>query len=532
MNIFAKAAQLEQENVPFALANIIETRGSAPRHSGQMIIKADGTITGTVGGGMIERYVIEQALEALQEKKPRVVKGRMTRNGPDAMGMDCGGAMTVFIDVYGLRPSLILIGAGHVNRAVAQAAHVLGFDISVADAYADSLAEAHFPIGTKRLLGDTMEQAIEQLDINKDSYVVIATNHQDQDAISKVVDCETRYTGLMASRRKVQALFTHLRQSGVDEDRIKNIHSPIGFNIGAETPEEIAISIMAEILKVKHESAGGQMKDDTRLNRNKLVLLRGAGDISTGVAVRLFNAGYKVVMTDIAKPTMIRCGVSFGQCLYGNPIEVEGITACKANNKDEVFDIIDRNQIPVVIDEDCTSAETLKPTFLVDAILAKHNLGTQKDMAPITIALGPGFTAGKDCDAVIETNRGHHLGRVIYHGSTQPNTGVPGNIAGYTHQRVLRSPCAGVMHNHVKLGDLVEEGDVIAHIGDSPVIAPLSGMVRGLLNDGLTVREGFKIGDIDPRGAEADYTTVSDKARAIAGSVLEAMLHLEHKRVS
>ncbi|WP_241149014.1 XdhC family protein [Photobacterium sanguinicancri] len=234
------------------------------------------------------------------------------------MDMDCGGAMTVFIDVYGLRPSLILIGAGHVNRAVAQAAHVLGFDISVADAYADSLLEAHFPIGTKRLLGDTMEQAIEQLDINKDSYVVIATNHQDQDAISKVVDCETRYTGLMASRRKVQTLFTHLRQSGVDENRIKNIHSPIGFNIGAETPEEIAISIMAEILKVKHESVGGQMKDDTRLNRNKLVLLRGAGDISTGVAVRLFNAGYKVVMTDIAKPTMIRCGVSFGQCYMAN----------------------------------------------------------------------------------------------------------------------------------------------------------------------------------------------------------------------
>lgn len=528
MNIFAKAAQLEEENIPFALANIIETRGSAPRHSGQMIVKADGSIIGTVGGGMIERYVIEQSLEALQERKARVVKGRMTRSGPEAMGMDCGGAMSVFIDVYGLRPSLILIGAGHVNRAVSHAAHVLGFDITVADAYAESLAEEHFPAGTKRVLGQNMEDAIDKLEINKDSFVVIATNHQDQDAITKVVDCDTRYIGLMASRRKVQTLFNHLRKCNVSEAHIQAIHSPIGFNIGAETPDEIAISIMAEVLKVKHQSAGGLMKDDTRLNRNKLVLVRGAGDIATGVAIRLKNAGFKVVMTDISQPTVIRCTVSFAQCLYGEPAEVEGITARKAKNCEEVFKLIDDNQIPVMVDEDCCSLANLKPTFVVDAILAKRNLGTTRDMAPITIALGPGFTAGEDCDAVIETNRGHHLGRIIYNGVTQANTGIPGNIGGYTHQRVLRATCDGTMHNHVKLGDIVEEGDVIAHVGDSPVVAPLGGMVRGLLNNGLTVTEGFKIGDIDPRGIEADYTTVSDKARAIGGSVLEAMLHLEH----
>ncbi|MDX1303572.1 selenium-dependent molybdenum cofactor biosynthesis protein YqeB [Photobacterium sp.] len=527
MNIFAQAALLEQQNIPFAFANIIETRGSAPRHSGQMIIKADGTITGTVGGGMIERYVIEQSLEALQERKPRVVKGRMTRTGPEAMGMDCGGAMTVSIDVYGLRPALLLIGGGHVNRAVAHAAHVLGFDISVADAYEDSLAEEHFPPGTKRILGKTMDDAIDQLDINKESFVVIATNHQDQDAITKVVGCDTQYIGLMASRRKVQTLFNHLRKSNVSEAHIQAIHSPIGFNIGAETPEEIAISIMAEVLKVKHQSSGGLMKDDTRLNRNKLVMIRGAGDIATGVAIRLHNAGFKVVMTDIAQPTVIRCTVAFAQCLYGDPVEVEGVTARKAHSSEDAFAAIEQGLIPVIADEQCSSLASLAPTFLVDAILAKRNLGTTQNMAPITIALGPGFNAGIDCDAVIETNRGHHLGRIIYQGETQPNTGVPGNIAGYTHQRVLRAPCQGIMHNHVKLGDIVEEGDVIAHVGDSQIVAPLNGMVRGLLNDGLSVTEGFKIGDIDPRGIEADYTTVSDKARAIGGSVLEAMLYLE-----
>ncbi len=238
---------------------------------------------------------------------------------------------------------------------------------------------------------------------------------------------------------------------------------------------------MAEVLKIKHQSAGGLMKDDTRLNRNKLVLVRGAGDIATGVAIRLKNAGFKVVMTDISQPTVIRCTVSFAQCLYGEPAEVEGVTARKANSCEEVFKLLDNNQIPVMVDEDCCSLANLKPTFVVDAILAKRNLGTTRDMAPITIALGPGFTAGEDCDAVIETNRGgHHLGRIIYNGVTQANTGIPpGNIAGYTHQRVLRAPCGGTMHNHVKLGDIVEEGDVIAHVGDSPVAAPLSGMVRG-----------------------------------------------------
>ncbi|MGF1698759.1 EF2563 family selenium-dependent molybdenum hydroxylase system protein [Photobacterium makurazakiensis] len=531
MNIFAKAAQLEEQNTPFALANIIETRGSAPRHSGQMIVKTDGSIIGTVGGGMIERYVIEQALEALQQRKSRVIKGRMTRSGPEAMGMDCGGAMSVLIDVYGLRPSLLLIGAGHVNRAVAHAADVVGFDITVADAYAESLNKDYFPTGTKLVQGSSMVEAIDKLDITKDSFVVIATNHQDQDAITKVVNCDTQYLGLMASRRKVQTLFTHLRQCNVSESHIQAIHSPIGFNIGAETPEEIAISIMAEILKVKHQSAGGLMKDDSRLNKNKLVLIRGAGDIATGVAIRLFNSGFKVVLSDIAQPTMIRCSVSFGQCLYGEPCNVEGITARKALNCEDVFKAIDDGQVPVMIDETCCSLAKMKPAIIIDAILAKRNIGTTKDMAPITIALGPGFTAGIDCDAVIETNRGHHLGRIIYNGVTQANTGIPGNIAGYTHQRVLRAPCAGVMHNHVKLGDIVEEGDVIAHVDDSPVIAPLGGMMRGLLNAGLSVTEGFKIGDIDPRGIEADFTTISDKARAIGGSVLEAIMHLENKKL-
>jgi len=259
---------------------------------------------------------------------------------------------------------------------------------------------------------------------------------------------------------------------------------------------------------------------------NKLVVIRGAGDIATGVAVRLYHCGFQVVMTDIALPTMIRCSVSFAQCLYDTSKEVEGITAVKANNIDEIQPILSEQKIPVIIDPDLAILKSLKPTYLVDAILAKSNIGFKKELAPITIALGPGFNAGQDCHAVIETNRGHYLGRVIYTGFTMENTGVPGNIAGYTYQRVVRTPCTGIMQSCVRLGDIVQEGDTIAHIDATPVYAPLSGMVRGLLNNGLRVEKDFKMADIDPRGLKADYTTVSDKARSIGGSVLEAMLHL------
>ncbi|WP_396244956.1 selenium-dependent molybdenum cofactor biosynthesis protein YqeB [Hafnia paralvei] len=529
MNIFAQAARLEEENKPFALAQIIESRGSTPRHSGQMLVLADGSIFGTIGGGMVERLVIEQALEALSERKARVFHGRMARNGQDAVGSDCGGAMSVYIDVHGLRPRLILIGAGHVNRAIAQAAAPLGFDLHVADTYPSSLDPALFPAGTTLVHADSFSAVIEKLNIEKENFVIIATNNQDKEALDVLIEKPLCYLGLLASRRKVQTFTQALRQQGVSAALIERLHAPIGYNIGAETPEEIAVSILAEVLQVKNQAAGGLKQDDVRLKRDKLVVIRGSGDIATGVALRLFHSGFHVLMLDIAKPTVIRRTVAFAQAIFDGEACVEGVTARKANGIDEAFSILDRGEIPVLVDEKASYLDELKPRFLVDAILAKQNLGTHKDMAPITVALGPGFNAGHDCDAVIETNRGHYLGRVIYQGYTQPNTGIPGNISGHTTRRVIRAPASGIMHCCVALGDLVKEGDVMAHIGEAPVFAPLTGMVRGLLSEGLEVCEGFKIGDIDPRGAEADYMTVSDKARAIGGAVLEAMMKLDRK---
>ncbi|VXC70339.1 conserved hypothetical protein; putative NAD(P)-binding Rossman fold [Enterobacterales bacterium 8AC] len=526
MNIFAEAARLEEENRPFAIAQIIESRGSTPRHSGQMLVMADGGCIGTIGGGMIERLVIEQAIAAIAERKARVFHGRMARNGQDAVGSDCGGAMSVYIDVHGLRPRLVLIGAGHVNRAIAHAAKPLGFDIHVTDIYPASLDAALFPPGTTLVHDESFPAAISKMNIEPSNFVIIATNNQDCEALNALIGQPLRYLGLLASRRKVQTFTHRLRQCGIRETDIARLHAPIGYNIGAETPEEIAISVLAELLQIKNQSPGGLMKEDIRLTRDKLVVIRGAGDIATGVALRLYHAGFQVVMLDIAQPTAIRRTVAFAQAMFDGQACVEGVSGRLAKDVDEAFELINRGEIPLLIDGAAQSLEQLKPRFLVDAILAKQNLGTQRTMAPFTVALGPGFNAGQDCDAVIETHRGHELGRVIYQGYTHPNTGIPGNIGGHTARRVIRAPADGVMRCCVALGDLVQEGDIIAHCGETPVIAPLSGMVRGLLQAGLEVKTGCKIGDIDPRGAEADYTTVSDKARAIGGAVLEALMKL------
>ena len=257
---------------------------------------------------------------------------------------------------------------------------------------------------------------------------------------------------------------------------------------------------------------------------DKLIIVRGAGDLATATIIRLHKSGFKVICLDIDKPTVIRRTVSFAQAMFDGQTSVEGVKArrCEA---DEVLSVLDQGMIPVVADPEGKCITRYKPEIVIDAIIAKRNLGTYMGMAPCTIALGPGFTAGSDVDCVIETTRGHALGRLIYEGSAKPNTGIPGNIGGYTTERVIHSPCAGEFSACRKIGDIVKAGDLIAHVGDCEVRATIDCMIRGLLHDGLTVPEHFKIADIDPRGEKAEYLTCSDKARSLSGSVLEAVMH-------
>ncbi|MDD3339887.1 MAG: selenium-dependent molybdenum cofactor biosynthesis protein YqeB [Lachnospiraceae bacterium] len=259
---------------------------------------------------------------------------------------------------------------------------------------------------------------------------------------------------------------------------------------------------------------------------NEIVAVRGGGDIATASIHRLHRCGFRVLILECGAPTAIRRKVAFCEAVYEGVSTVEGVTARKVENIENCETVWNRREIPLLVDETGECLKKLQPHVLVDGILAKKNLGTTRDMAPLTIALGPGFEAGVDVDYVIETVRGHNLGRIISKGCAMKNTGVPGVIAGFGKERVIHSPATGIIKNYSKIGDWVEKDKIIAMIGDTPVPASLTGLLRGIIRDGFPVKEGLKIADIDPRQSEYENCfTISDKARCIAGSVLEVILH-------
>lgn len=267
---------------------------------------------------------------------------------------------------------------------------------------------------------------------------------------------------------------------------------------------------------------------------NNLIIVRGGGDIATGTIYKLYQCGFDVLILETEHPSAIRRNVAFSEAVYEKIQTVENITCTLAEDVSQAIGLLEQKKLPVLVDPQGESIFVLKPFAVVDAILAKKNLGTNRQMAPITIALGPGFVAGADVDAVIETKRGHSLGRVIYQGKAIENTGIPGMIAGYAKERVIHSPAEGIFRNVKKITDTVRQGEVIAVVehGDKqiPVKASINGLLRGLLRDGYPVTEGFKIADIDPRIEEyKNCFTISDKARCIAGGVLEALLHLQRQ---
>lgn len=278
-----------------------------------------------------------------------------------------------------------------------------------------------------------------------------------------------------------------------------------------------------------------------------LIVVRGAGDLATGTIIKLVKSGYAVIVLETETPAAIRCTVSFSEAVYAGKQQVEDVSSVLARTPQEAYEIARRGIPAILVDPEGDSIGLLHPAAVIDAILAKKNLGTHREMAPVTIALGPGFSAGTDVDVVVETKRGHDLGRLIYEGTAAPNTGIPGVIAGYGAERVMHAPASGILHVKAQIADIVEKGAVIAVIepeqtmreahrenGKSaapctegvPVYASLSGLLRGLIRDGYPVTTGMKIADIDPRANERENCyKISDKARCIAGGVLEALLH-------
>jgi len=258
--------------------------------------------------------------------------------------------------------------------------------------------------------------------------------------------------------------------------------------------------------------------------KNLTVLIRGAGDLASGVAYRLQQCHFRVCMTEVAQPLAVRRGVSFCEAVYEGKKEIEGVVARLVASPDEVSRAWQAGEIPVLVDPEARIKDILKPDVLIDAIIAKKNLGTEISDAPLVIGLGVGFQAGRDVHAVIETNRGHNLGRVILRGEAEPDTGIPGDIAGYGRERVLRASGTGRFTTDKDIGDYVAAGQAVASAAGAPVITALTGIIRGLLRDGVAVQAGMKVGDVDPRGISGHCDTISEKARAIGGGVLEAIL--------
>lgn len=251
-----------------------------------------------------------------------------------------------------------------------------------------------------------------------------------------------------------------------------------------------------------------------------LILVRGGGDLGTGVAHRLFMAGFPVVILELPRPRMIRSTVCFGSAVYDGECAVEGVVARSLG--EPPADI--RDHVPVLVDAEGEWIPRLRPGGLVDARMLKSNRGTHPEQARVVVGMGPGFHAGRDVHFVVETHRGHDLGRVIAEGPALPDTGVPGALGGESARRVVKAPCAGVFEPRRRIGAVVARGDVLGRIGDTEVAAAIPGLVRGLLHAGLTVRAGEKIADVDPRGAGIDVHAISDKSRAVAGGVLEAVM--------
>ena len=255
-----------------------------------------------------------------------------------------------------------------------------------------------------------------------------------------------------------------------------------------------------------------------------LIVVKGAGDLATGVACRLLRSGFQVILTETPQPTTVRCTVAFSQAVYRKAAEVEGITALLVQSAQEALDCVRASKVAVLVDPEGACVPAMKPDGVVDAILAKRNLGTARTDAPAVVGVGPGFTPGADCHAAVETQRGHDLGRVLWDHPPAPNTGIPGDIGGYTVERLLRAPAEGRFVPLAAIGDTVEAGQVVGKVGDAPMRAQITGVVRGLLQEGTPVFAGMKAGDVDPRCRREHCFSVSDKARAVGGGVLEALM--------
>lgn len=487
MPAYEKLAGLLERNRAFAVVSIISAHGRTSRRTGRMVVSLLGLEEGTIGGGRLEHDAVELAQEQI----------RLGSNLETEITNEAGGRVRILIDVVRKERRVVIFGAGHVGMNTAKLLAYLSFEVVVIDD-----RNVHGDCTGITFLDDLDDSVV----LDGHTAVLVFNPGKAMETYSRIKDTPVFFIGIMGSR-------------GFDRNYDVRIRSPLGLELGGESPEEIALSVCSEVLAAFNNADASHCSSYL----DNVVVVRGAGDLASGVILRLSRAGYRVIALECGKPLVIRRTVSFAEAVYDGRTVVEGLEARLAGDPAEIWRILDEGAVPVLVDPDASILSSMRPLALVDAIMAKRNLGTHRGMAGLTIALGPGFAAPEDVDVVVETRRGHDLGRIIRNGSAEDNTGIPGVIMGYGRERVIHSPAAGVVRHDRKIGDIVEKGDVICHVGDVAVSAGIPGMLRGLIRDNLEVQEGLKIADIDPRGTNASCLTVSDKAMAIAGGVLEAV---------
>lgn len=525
MTIFSDVADLVERGESAALVTVVDKSGSAPRDVGTRMIVTDDDEYGTIGGGTVEGLAIEAAREVLEGTADPGLRSYELEPGGNT-GMVCGGRMEVFIDRIRGNPRLYVAGGGHIGRELAPMANRLGYDVTVIDDREEYANPDAFPSAVEVFHGDYGE-ILRNLPMTSETAVAVATRSGtfDSRAAAAALDGDAGYVGIVASEEKAAHVIDSLRDDGYSNSQLAQVRTPIGLDLGGGSPADIALSILAEINAERHDASSDPT---TRTNLDELVVVRGGGDLGSGVAYRLHQAGYPVIVTEENDPTAVRRAVAFASAMYDDSIEIEGVVGRRAGNADEAIEMLSGGELPVVADPDAAIAAELDATILVDAIMAKgkFDTGTRRTDADVVIGLGPGFTAGDTVDAVIETDRGHELGRAIYEGSASQYTGEPGERRGYTHERVFRSPATGRWEASVEIGDLVDAGETVGHVGGEPVTTEIDGLVRGLVHDGIDVDDGAKLGDVDPRGESVDPEKISDKALCLGGGVLEAVLRL------
>jgi len=527
MTVFDDLSALLDRGEPAALVTVVGKSGSAPRDVGTRMVVTPDEEYGTIGGGVVEGLAIDDARAVLAGDADPGVRTYELEPGGNT-GMVCGGEMDVFVDRVQGQSCLHVAGAGHIGRDLAALAARVGYDVTVVDdreEYADPDA---FPDGVDVRHGDYGD-VLAGLTMGEDAAVAVATRSGtfDAEAVGAGLDGGAGYVGLVASETKANRVLSGLADEGYSRRDLARVRSPVGLKLGGGGPADIALAILAEIHAVGHDADARPAGAD-RLPLEALAVVRGGGDLGSGVVYRLHQAGYSVVVTEVERPTVVRRGVAFGSAMYDSEVAVEGVTGRRVDDLDAAVAALRDGDVPVLADPDGSAVAGLDPAVLVDAIMAKGktDTGTRRDDADVVVGLGPGFEAGDDVDAVVETDRGHELGRVFYDGTASAYDGEPGEREGYTHERVVRAPVDGRWETAVDIGAVVSAGETLGTVDDAPVTAEIDGLVRGLVHDGIDVGEGAKLGDIDPRGASVDHTKVSDKALCLGGGVLEAVLRL------